>query len=168
MSTSDLNLMGYRPCNAPTKQSGVTTDEEVPSCYTQTQIPKRENGKRPKPSCKSWSMYPSNGGYHGYHGRLPSCPAPARTSLDVLNGSSDARMSVMRFNCQSCVRKKIKCNRTVPKCASCSKAKLQCVYQPPPPPRRRKRSRGKENVHDRLARYERILHDHNLLPTSNH
>ncbi|OQE24819.1 hypothetical protein PENFLA_c009G03328 [Penicillium flavigenum] len=97
---------------------------------------------------------------------VPLAPAPARASLDALNGSSDTdRMSAMRFNCQSCVRKKIKCNRTVPKCASCSKARLQCVYQPPPP-RKRKRSRGEENVHDRLARYERILHDHNLLPTA--
>lgn len=96
---------------------------------------------------------------------VPLAPAPARASLDALNGSSDPdQMTAMRFNCQSCVRKRMKCNRRVPKCASCSKAKLQCVYQPPP--RKRKRSRGEETVHDRLARYERILHDHNLLPTA--
>jgi hypothetical protein len=98
---------------------------------------------------------------------VPLAPAPARApSLDAVNGSFDTDLTTaMRFNCQSCVRKKVKCNRAVPKCASCSKAKLQCVYQSPPP-RKRKRSRGEEDVHERLARYERILHDHNLLPTA--
>lgn len=98
---------------------------------------------------------------------VPLAPVPTRApSLDAVNGSFDASpTSVMSFNCQSCVRKKIKCNRAVPKCASCSKAKLHCVYQSPPP-RKRKRSRGEEDAHERLARYERILHDHKLLPTA--
>lgn len=99
---------------------------------------------------------------------VPLAPAPTRApSLDAtVNGSFDTALTTaMAFNCQSCVRKKIKCNRAVPKCASCSKAKLHCVYQSPPP-RKRKRSRGEEDVHERLARYERILHDHNLLPTA--
>jgi hypothetical protein len=92
--------------------------------------------------------------------------APART-LDPHNGSSETDpLTPVRYNCQACVRKKIKCNRAVPKCASCIKTKLQCVYQPRPPRRKRKRSRGDEDVHERLARYERILHDHNLLPTA--
>ncbi|KAJ5346455.1 hypothetical protein N7541_008937 [Penicillium brevicompactum] len=94
-------------------------------------------------------------------------PAPARApSSDAANGSFDTEVTTaMSFNCQSCVRKKVKCNRAVPKCASCSKAKLHCIYQSPPL-RKRKRSRGEENVHERLARYERILRDHNLLPTA--
>ncbi|KAF7118657.1 hypothetical protein CNMCM5793_008195 [Aspergillus hiratsukae] len=94
---------------------------------------------------------------------VPIAPAPARTpSVDMQNGS-DTGLTTMRFNCQACVRKKIKCDRTVPTCSSCSKAKLQCVYQAPLP-RKRKRSHV-EDVYERLARYERILQDNNLLPT---
>nr|D7PI00.1 RecName: Full=Transcription factor vrtR1; AltName: Full=Viridicatumtoxin synthesis protein R1 [Penicillium aethiopicum]ADI24933.1 VrtR1 [Penicillium aethiopicum] len=95
---------------------------------------------------------------------VPLAPAPARApSMDAVNGSFDSELTTARrFNCQSCVRKKIKCNRAVPTCASCSKAKLHCVYQSRPP-RKRKRSRGEEDVYERLAQYERILHDHNLL-----
>ncbi|KAL3438193.1 hypothetical protein BDV09DRAFT_192459 [Aspergillus tetrazonus] len=70
----------------------------------------------------------------------------------------------MRFNCQSCVRKKIKCDRVAPTCSSCGKAKLECVYQAPPPRAKRKRSQS-EDVYARLARYERILQDNNLLPS---
>ncbi|KAJ5456097.1 uncharacterized protein N7458_003680 [Penicillium daleae] len=99
---------------------------------------------------------------------VPLASAPARTlRLDAHNGSSETDpLTPVRFNCQACVHKKIKCNRAVPKCASCIKTKLECVYQPRPPRRKRKRSRGEEDVHERLARYERILHDHNLLPTA--
>ncbi|KAL4766238.1 putative C6 transcription factor [Aspergillus foveolatus] len=70
----------------------------------------------------------------------------------------------MRFNCQTCVRKKIKCDRVAPTCSSCGKAKLECVYQAPPPRAKRKRSQS-EDVYARLARYERILQDNNLLPS---
>lgn len=95
---------------------------------------------------------------------VPIAPAPARApSVDVQNGS-DTDLTTMRFNCQACVRKKIKCDRAVPTCSSCSKAKLQCVYQAPLP-RKRKRSQF-EDVYERLARYERILQDNNLLPTA--
>ncbi|OJJ66701.1 hypothetical protein ASPBRDRAFT_363783 [Aspergillus brasiliensis CBS 101740] len=99
-------------------------------------------------------------------GLVPLASAPARTlPVDVHNDCSE---TPVRFNCQSCVRKKIKCNRAVPKCASCIKTKLECVYLPRPPRRKRKRSRGEDedDAHERLARYERILHDHNLLPTA--
>ncbi|OJI87603.1 hypothetical protein ASPTUDRAFT_62044 [Aspergillus tubingensis CBS 134.48] len=97
---------------------------------------------------------------------VPLASAPAKhLPLDAHNGSCEwASSTPIRFNCQACVRKKIKCNRAVPKCANCIKTRLECVYQPPPPRRKRKRSGGEEDVHERLARYERILHDHNLLP----
>ncbi|RAL09590.1 putative C6 transcription factor [Aspergillus homomorphus CBS 101889] len=97
-------------------------------------------------------------------GLVPLASAPARNfPLDVHNDYSE---TPVRFNCQACVRKKIKCNRAVPKCAGCIKSKLDCVYLPRPPRRKRKRSRGEEDAQERLARYERILHDHNLLPTA--
>ncbi|PKX90754.1 putative C6 transcription factor [Aspergillus novofumigatus IBT 16806] len=93
---------------------------------------------------------------------VPIASAPRATSADVQNGP-DTSLTTMPFNCQACVRKKVKCNRAVPTCSSCSKAKLQCVYQAPLP-RKRKRSQV-EDVYGRLARYERILQENNLLPT---
>ncbi|EAW19513.1 putative C6 transcription factor [Aspergillus fischeri NRRL 181] len=95
---------------------------------------------------------------------VPIAPAPATaSSVDVQNGSN-ADLTTMRFNCQGCVRKKVKCDRVMPTCSSCSKAKLHCVYQAPLP-RKRKRSQV-EDVYERLARYERILQENNLLPTA--
>ncbi|KAI9042712.1 putative C6 transcription factor [Aspergillus affinis] len=96
----------------------------------------------------------------------PIAPAPVRTpSVDLQNGSGlGPDLTRTSFNCQACVRKKIKCDKTVPTCSSCSKARLHCVYQAPLP-RKRKRSQS-EGLHERLARYERILHDNNLLPTT--
>lgn len=95
---------------------------------------------------------------------VPIAPAPARAhSGDAQNGS-DADLTTMRFSCQACKRKKIKCDRGVPACLGCNKAKLQCVY-PARPPRKRKRSQL-EDVHERLARYERTLQDNHLLPTT--
>ncbi|RDW76475.1 putative C6 transcription factor [Aspergillus mulundensis] len=79
--------------------------------------------------------------------------------------ASSTGVTIKRFNCQSCVRRKIKCDRTAPTCWSCSKAKIDCVYQAPLPRRKRKRSQS-EDIHARLARYERILQDNNLLPES--
>ncbi|KAF3762012.1 C6 transcription factor domain protein [Cryphonectria parasitica EP155] len=77
----------------------------------------------------------------------------------------------MPYNCQLCVRRKVKCDRTVPTCSSCVKSKQKCVYQAPPKPRRRKRrhdeteasSTPEEDLHERLARYEHILRENGLL-----
>ncbi|KAL3456530.1 putative fungal-specific transcription factor [Aspergillus heterothallicus] len=66
------------------------------------------------------------------------------------------------FNCQSCVRRKIKCDRSRSKCSGCIKAKVDCVYIAPLP-RKRKRTTP-EDIHQRLARYEAILKENNLLP----
>ncbi|KAJ9490880.1 hypothetical protein VN97_g2346 [Penicillium thymicola] len=92
---------------------------------------------------------------------VPIAPAPVRTPSIAFKNGSGPDMTAMRFNCQACVRKKTKCDKTVPGCSSCRKAKLQCVYQAPPS---RKRQRSSfEDVHERLVRYERILRDNNLL-----
>lgn len=95
---------------------------------------------------------------------VPIAPAPAKAPSGDMQNGSDTGLTTMRFNCQACVRKKVKCDRAVPTCSSCSKAKLQCVYQAPLP-RKRKRSQV-EDVYERLARYERILQDNNLLPAA--
>lgn len=96
---------------------------------------------------------------------VPIALAPARASSVDMQNDSNADLTTMRFNCQGCVRKKGKCNRVVPTCSNCSKSKLQCVYQAPLP-RKRKRSQVEEDVYERLARYERILRENNLLPTA--
>ncbi|KAL2827491.1 putative fungal-specific transcription factor [Aspergillus pseudoustus] len=89
---------------------------------------------------------------------VPIAPAPKSNGPEEQEPDADATKP---FNCQLCVRKKIKCDRTYPACSSCRKAKVQCVYQAPLP-RKRKRP-PLENVYDRLARYERILKENNLL-----
>lgn len=86
-------------------------------------------------------------------------------------------LTSMPYNCQPCVRRKVKCDRIVPTCSSCVKTKQQCVYQAPPKPRRKKRkgiddtydaedrthAPADEDLHGRLARYERILRENGLL-----
>ncbi|KAH0526657.1 hypothetical protein TsFJ059_009954 [Trichoderma semiorbis] len=71
----------------------------------------------------------------------------------------------MPYTCQQCVRRKVKCDKTLPSCSSCCKGEFECVYQAPNPPRKRKRKRN-EDVHERLVRYERILQERGLLSTS--
>jgi hypothetical protein len=94
---------------------------------------------------------------------VPIAPAPVRTPSIAGQDSHSPELTTMSFNCQACVRKKIKCDKTVPTCLRCSKAKLQCTYQAPAS---RKRQRSQiEDMEERLAQYERILHDNNLLHT---
>ncbi|PSR99098.1 hypothetical protein BD289DRAFT_458672 [Coniella lustricola] len=79
---------------------------------------------------------------------------------------------MMAYNCQACVRRKVKCNRASPKCSWCVKYSQECIYRPPPKPRRKKRKAtdtedasvsAEEDIQERLARYERILRRHGLL-----
>lgn len=70
----------------------------------------------------------------------------------------------MPYTCQTCTRRKVKCDKLLPICSTCSKAKLDCSYQAPPP-RKRKR-KPSEDLNGKLAHYERILHQHGLLTES--
>ncbi|KAL1863573.1 hypothetical protein Plec18167_000667 [Paecilomyces lecythidis] len=67
----------------------------------------------------------------------------------------------MPYTCQTCARRKVKCDKLAPTCSSCSKSKLECFYQEPAPQRRKRRL--SEDAMERLARYERILRHHGLL-----
>lgn len=75
------------------------------------------------------------------------------------------------FACQSCVRRKVRCDRVTPSCSSCTKASFECLYREPPPPRARstKRKRvmsggnGDQDMWERLQQYERILQQSGLL-----
>lgn len=80
--------------------------------------------------------------------------------------------TLMAYNCQACVRRKVKCSRTTPKCACCFKYRQECIYQTPPKPRRKKRKgsdtqhgfvAAEEDIQERLARYEGILRKNGLL-----
>jgi Fungal specific transcription factor domain/Fungal Zn(2)-Cys(6) binuclear cluster domain len=84
-------------------------------------------------------------------------PAPSAGS----NGR-DTPQPAMSHTCQTCARRKVKCDKATPTCSSCRRAKLACTYQPPPP-RWRKRKPSEDELHERLARYERVLHQHGLL-----
>lgn len=84
----------------------------------------------------------------------------------------------MPYNCQPCVRRKVKCDRSTPICSSCVKSKQDCFYQAPPKPRRKKRKaddasdnnddklKEDDDLRDRLARYEHILRENGLLSTA--
>ncbi|KAJ4411327.1 hypothetical protein N0V82_009016 [Gnomoniopsis sp. IMI 355080] len=110
-----------------------------------------------------------------------SAPAPAPAPDTPLLNSKP-------YNCQPCVRRKIKCDRIVPACAACVKAKQDCIYQAPPKPRRGKKRKGsavtleggqedaataatdaaKDDgelllLRGRLAQYERVLRENGLL-----
>ncbi|CAM1511928.1 Fc.00g094410.m01.CDS01 [Cosmosporella sp. VM-42] len=72
--------------------------------------------------------------------RMPTRPvaiAPASTG-DGANG--DSPQPPMPYACQSCAKRKVKCDKTTPTCATCRKGKLECFYQAPPPRRKRKLS----------------------------
>ncbi|KAK3687459.1 putative fungal-specific transcription factor [Podospora appendiculata] len=79
--------------------------------------------------------------------QLRLAPAPSKTIPEEPNNNAPSPppiqpshpASEMPFNCQSCVRKKVKCNRRTPSCSSCTKSGLECCYRAPPPPRPRKR-----------------------------
>ncbi|KAH8690216.1 C6 transcription factor domain-containing protein [Talaromyces proteolyticus] len=85
-------------------------------------------------------------------------PAPGST---VLGGNGVSSQTTMLYACNSCAKRKVKCNKETPICSSCRRGKLSCCYQAPQSvPRKRKLSDG---VLEKLAQYERILRQHDLL-----
>ncbi|KAL4922015.1 hypothetical protein BDW62DRAFT_172863 [Aspergillus aurantiobrunneus] len=64
---------------------------------------------------------------------VPIAPAPAR-----LDGPTDSSPSAMLYTCRTCSKRKVKCGKATPRCSSCFRSKLECVYQEPAP-RSRKR-----------------------------
>ncbi|KID87431.1 Transcription factor, fungi [Metarhizium guizhouense ARSEF 977] len=96
-------------------------------------------------------------------------PAPGKSPSAEAGVASTPDSATMQFNCQSCVRKKVKCNRALPVCSGCHKGNLECTYLAPPP--RKRRRVQDEDMNQRLARYENILRANGLLqpaPTSSH
>lgn len=83
--------------------------------------------------------------------------APARAD----HKPTPAPLRLMGFSCQTCSRRKVKCDKVSPECAACRRAGSECIYEAPPP--RGGKRLVKKDVLDRLARYERILRQHGLL-----
>lgn len=117
-------------------------------------------------------------------GTTPGSAAPAPTP------APGTPFTPMPYNCQPCVRRKVKCDRIFPTCSACIKTKQDCLYQAPPKPRRKKRKgsggggggvvvalddgyddaaatedrpSADDDLRGRLARYERILRENGLL-----
>lgn len=89
---------------------------------------------------------------------------PARFSQTTCGPNGDPTPHTMTYTCQSCAKRKVKCDKITPICSSCRKSKLECYYQAPPPPRRRRRRLSGDVEDGKLARYEKILYQHGLLP----
>lgn len=79
-------------------------------------------------------------------------------------GTGSSKPEPMPYTCQTCTRRKVKCDKLTPICSTCSKAKLDCTYQAPPPRKRKRKLSG--DINERLAYYERLLHQHGLLAES--
>ncbi|KAI0381623.1 fungal-specific transcription factor domain-containing protein [Hypomontagnella monticulosa] len=82
------------------------------------------------------------------------------TTPSAGHGSPSPHPNVMPYTCQTCVRRKVKCDRTTPICSSCARSKLECLYRAPPPPRPRRRKRNDEqvqHVRGHVAPGERVM-----------
>ncbi|EAQ91948.1 hypothetical protein CHGG_00183 [Chaetomium globosum CBS 148.51] len=87
--------------------------------------------------------------------RIAIAPGPPS-----INPSENGGLAKIGYACQTCTKRKVRCDKTMPTCSSCRKTGLECVYAPPRP-RNRKRKLSDDGV-ERLARYENILRQHGL------
>ncbi|KAK3984580.1 fungal-specific transcription factor domain-containing protein [Cladorrhinum sp. PSN332] len=74
--------------------------------------------------------------------------------------------TIMASSCQTCAKRKVKCDKASPRCSSCRKAGFDCFYQAPHPRRRKRKFSVDISILERLHQYESILRQHNLLPDS--
>lgn len=89
--------------------------------------------------------------------------ALASTASEASLNRLEADPGFAPYSCQTCAKRKVKCDKIKPVCSSCGSRRLQCLYQVPLP-RRRKRQLSSGDVYEKLAQYERILLEHGLLP----
>lgn len=90
-------------------------------------------------------------------------PAAANASRTSHQNGAGEDAPLMPYTCVTCSRRKVKCPKDGPPCATCRKARQECFYQEPAP-RKRKRKPG-DDLHERLDRYERLLRDNGLFPS---
>ncbi|KAJ5316157.1 hypothetical protein N7476_006464 [Penicillium atrosanguineum] len=93
-------------------------------------------------------------------GPVPIAPAPTREAYEATD-NGDSIQNVMPYTCQTCAKRKVKCDKVVPICSRCRKGGFECIYQTPQP-RSRKR-KVSDDVLEKLAKYEQILQQNGLL-----
>lgn len=91
---------------------------------------------------------------------LAPAPIEAFSAISGANGGSPH--PTMPNACQSCTKRKVKCDKLMLICSGCRKRNVNCIYQELPI-RQRKRKLCND-ADERLIRYERILSQHGLLP----
>ncbi|KAJ1931821.1 hypothetical protein EC988_009661, partial [Linderina pennispora] len=86
---------------------------------------------------------------------------------DEHDGAESRKQQRLLQACDSCRRKKIKCDSTKPSCWQCKNMRLACHYSPLVRKRRRRRS-AVGNLEQRIECMERILQPliERILPTS--
>lgn len=89
----------------------------------------------------------------------PRAIAPATAAL---GSNTPEAANTMPYTCVTCARRKLRCDKTAPTCTTCRKGRLECTYQAPAPRRKKRRLSGDDGA--RLAKYEKILRDNDLLP----
>jgi hypothetical protein len=94
------------------------------------------------------------------NGLTPIAPTSIANGARGL-GYENASVSLMPQACQTCAKRKVKCDKVAPTCSRCRKGGLECLYQTTQP-RSRKRKISDEAL-EKLARYERILKENGLL-----
>lgn len=90
-------------------------------------------------------------------GLVPIAPAPIRG-----DSQTNPPQSTMPNTCQTCAKRKVKCDKAAPICSRCRKGGFECVFEALQP---RPRKRKLDDVMEKLARYESILKENGLLDT---
>ena len=93
----------------------------------------------------------------------PVAIAPAQRDQKA---EESPKRRTMPYTCQTCAKRKVRCDKFAPVCSTCRKSNLDCLYQAPVP-RRRHRNLEPELL-NRLACYERIIQEHGLLDEVKH
>ncbi|KAL3456638.1 fungal-specific transcription factor domain-containing protein [Aspergillus heterothallicus] len=93
---------------------------------------------------------------------VPIAPAPANASELGASRVVQGHVS-MQYTCQTCIKRKVKCDRVAPVCSRCRKANVACYYVQPRSRGKRKLSEGTSDLHEKLARYEGILRGNGLI-----
>lgn len=98
-------------------------------------------------------------GYEIRNELISIAPAPANGAP----GSENASLPPMPQACQTCARRKVKCDKVAPACSRCRKGGFECFYQTTTSEPRSRKRKVSDEVLEKLARYERILQDNGLL-----
>ena len=91
----------------------------------------------------------------------PRLIAIAPAAPGSCNQDSSNVQPAMPYTCQTCAKRKVRCDKASPICSTCRRSKLECIYEAPRPRTRKRKLSG--DVIERLARYERLLRQHGLL-----